>query len=174
MWCFHIQHCGLSLLVVFGLLYWKSLCQSSKTKTNKTKRNTKANVFISPLEYYYVRHHTTTVLTSSFQGVLNIILSEAYHSINGLCSVLCVLYSNCDQPEIRWPCFSVFGLHFFKFVMLFYLDPRAQELCESWGDCPGLPIPKYSLCEHNATLSLNLSWPNSFLLVCLGACFHSL
>ena len=33
------------------------------------------------------------------------------------------------------------------------LDSRAQELCESWGGCPGLPIPNspYDLCWCKAT-----------------------
>ena len=35
---------------------------------------------------------------------------------------------------------------------------RAQELCESGGDRPGLPVPNspYGLSGHKATLHLNL------------------
>ena len=34
---------------------------------------------------------------------------------------------------------------------------RAQELCESWGSHPGLPVPNslYSLCGPKTTLNLN-------------------
>ena len=36
---------------------------------------------------------------------------------------------------------------------------KAQELCESRGDRPGLPVPNspYDLCGRKATLNLNLS-----------------
>ena len=95
-------------------------CRSvSQTKQKQTKQNqTKTQTFSSRLLNIIMWQHTTAILTSSFQSVLNIMLSEVYHSINGLCSVLCVLYSNCDQREIRWPCFSVFGLHFLFFIFL--------------------------------------------------------
>ena len=36
---------------------------------------------------------------------------------------------------------------------------RAQELCESRGGCPGLPVPNslYGLCGCKATLNLNIA-----------------
>ena len=39
-----------------------------------------------------------------------------------------------------------------------FLAIRAHELCESRGGRPGLPVPDspYGLCEHKATLNLNL------------------
>ena len=51
---------------------------------------------------------------------------------------------------------------------LFGLDVRAQELCESRGGRPGLPVPNspYGPCGRKATLNLNWSeW-----LTCVGFC----
>ena len=43
---------------------------------------------------------------------------------------------------------------------------RAQELCESRGGRPGLPVPNslYGLCEHNATLKKKI------VCVCVCVC----
>ena len=44
---------------------------------------------------------------------------------------------------------------------LYYL--RAQELCESRGGCPRLPVPNspYGLCARKATLNLKCWWRNN-------------
>ena len=38
---------------------------------------------------------------------------------------------------------------------------RAQELCESRGGCPGLPVPNnpHGFCGRKATPNQNESWP---------------
>ena len=45
---------------------------------------------------------------------------------------------------------------YFKLFMV-TLPVRAQELCESGGGCPGLPVPNspYGLCGREATVKLN-------------------
>ena len=53
-------------------------------------------------------------------------------------------------------------------VVVIAADVRAQELCESRGGRPGLPVPDspYGLCGRKATLNLNAA-----LQRCLGD-FH--
>ena len=42
------------------------------------------------------------------------------------------------------------------------LNFRVQELCESRGGCPELPVPNnpYDLCGHKATLNMNYEFAN--------------